>query len=141
MGSLSGHHRLQPLPSGYTIKMPTYNGQESQAGRYARTSSFFSKVRFSCRRTIGPVGLLESQEARWPFSRAQLKCGGTLSFNRQIGAYGRRRKSSPQFSLSRGANPNRCDGATYTARTPGIEIYRNKGRRPRPLNCTGNTTS
>jgi hypothetical protein len=120
---------------------PPATAKNLRLERYARTSSFFSTIRFSCRRTIGPVGLLESQEARWPFSRTQLKCGWSLSFNRQIGAYGHRRKGSPQFSHSRGTNPNRCCCATYTSRTPGIEIYRNKGRRPRPLDCTDDTTS
>jgi hypothetical protein len=109
--------------------------------RHACASKVFSKIHFSCRRATGPVGLLESQQARWPFSSAQLKCGRSLSFDRQVGACSRRRTSSSQFSHPGGTNPNRCCCATRTTATPGIKIYHNKGRRPRAFDCTDDTTS
>jgi hypothetical protein len=87
------------------------------------------------------VGVLELQEARRTFSRVRPKCWRSLSFNREIRAYGCRRKGSSQFSHSGGTNPSRGHCAACATGTPGLKIYRDKRARPYSFDSTDGTPS
>jgi hypothetical protein len=86
------------------------------------------------------MGILELQEARRHFSRTRPECGRSLSFDRKVGAYGRRGKDSSQFPHTRRANPSRGRCAACAIRTPGPKIYCDKRARPYPFDSTDDTT-